>query len=64
MELNKYFLLGYYEKDLNVVNPLGLGGRLAKTYAHLMTEMWQGIDKNERGGLAPYDLKLTLGGRV
>jgi len=26
MELNKYFLFGYYKKDLNPGNPLGLGG--------------------------------------
>ena len=66
MELNKYFLFGFYKKDLNRVNPLGLGGKLATAYANLMRDMWlaQGANESFSRGIAPYDLKKTLGKRV
>jgi hypothetical protein len=37
-----------------------MGGKLAKAYAILMQEMWQGSDAKT----APYDLKKTLGSRI
>lgn len=38
--LRRYFLSGMYERDLNVDNPLGTGGELAREFASLMREMW------------------------
>jgi ubiquitin C-terminal hydrolase len=60
MELTKYFLFGLYKLDINVDNPLGLGGNLATAFASLMTDMW--IESDSR--TAPYDLKRVLGKRV
>jgi hypothetical protein len=37
-----------------------MGGKLAKAYAILMQEMWQGSD----GKTAPSALKQTLGSRI
>jgi len=52
-ELTKYFLFGYYKKDLNTSNPLGLGGKLANAYNELIREMWLGSS----GKTAPHTLK-------
>ena len=38
--LRHYFLSGQYKNDLNVDNPLGTGGELAKEFANLLREMW------------------------
>lgn len=38
--LRQYFLSGRYERDLNVDNPLGTGGELAREFASLIREMW------------------------
>ena len=38
--LRHYFLSGQYKNDLNVDNPLGTGGELAKEFANLLSEMW------------------------
>lgn len=35
-------------------------GKLAKAYAGLLEEMWQGTDSKT----APWDLKKTLGSRI
>ena len=59
-ELTKYFLFGYYKKELNRKNPLGLGGKLATAYAKLLKSMWQGTETT----VIPMDLKKTLGKRV
>lgn len=32
-ELTKYFLFDLYKKDINAKNPLGMGGKLAVSYA-------------------------------
>jgi len=36
LELTKYFCYGLYKKDLNIDNPLGLGGKVAISYAELI----------------------------
>lgn len=41
-ELTEFFVSGEYEKELNVDNPIGTGGELAKAYADLVRRMWQG----------------------
>ncbi len=40
LELTKYFLFGFYKKDLNVKNPIGMGGKLATAYSGLLRDMW------------------------
>jgi ubiquitin C-terminal hydrolase len=60
IEFTKYFLFGFYKKDLNLKNPLGLGGKLATAYARLLKDMWM----SNSSKTAPYDLKKTLGSRV
>ncbi len=41
-ELTKYFLLGLYEKEINVDNPLGQKGEFAKAYASVVEDLWRG----------------------
>ncbi len=48
--LRQYLLSGKYESDLNVENPLGTGGELAREFASLMREMWL-----EKAATAPAD---------
>ena len=59
-ELCKYFLMGIHKKEINLDNPLGMGGRLAKAYGGLVAEMWQGTDSR----VTPHDLKRTLGSKI
>ena len=40
----QYFLGDEYKSDINVTNPLGLGGKLAEEYARLVYEMWRSRD--------------------
>jgi ubiquitin carboxyl-terminal hydrolase 4/11/15 len=42
IELTKYFCFNLYKQDINKDNPLGMGGKLANTYAELVKEMWLG----------------------
>lgn len=60
VDLTKYFLLGMYKSEINKENPLGMSGKLARAYAGLLAEMWQGTDSKT----APWDLKKTLGSRI
>ena len=48
--LTDFFLSGKHEGQINEDNPLGKQGVLARTYARLLTEMWEG----ERSGSAIY----------
>jgi ubiquitin C-terminal hydrolase len=59
-ELTKFFLLGNYKSQINKENPLGMGGKLAKAYAGLISEMWIGTDNRT----APHELKRTLGSKI
>lgn len=43
--LTKYFLTGEYIYEINEKNVLGTGGRLARSYANLLEEIWV-EDKN------------------
>jgi len=49
-----------HKKQINKENPLGMGGKLAKSYAILVHEMWVGTE----GRTAPHDLKRTLGSKI
>ena len=60
VELTKYFLFGYYKSELNTANRLGMGGKLATSFAGLMGELWLGRDNKT----APNKLKKTLGDKV
>jgi ubiquitin carboxyl-terminal hydrolase 4/11/15 len=44
-ELTKYFLLDYYENDINLDNKLGSGGKIAMIYRKLLEDLWKG-DQN------------------
>jgi len=50
-------LKGMLSEDINENNPLGSGGRIAKSYAALLGDMWSG----EYSILAPQELKGTVG---
>ena len=39
-ELTQYFLKQFYLNDINEDNPLGTYGRLARSYAKLIGDMW------------------------
>lgn len=60
IELTKYFLFDCHKIDLNTKNPLGMGGKLALSYAELIKEMWQ----QSSGRTAPHTLKQVVGKRV
>ena len=60
IELTKYFCFNLYKKDINARNPLGMGGKLAISYAELIKEMWMGSS----GRTAPHELKKVVGKRV
>ena len=59
-ELTKYFLMGVHKSEINKDNPLGMGGKFAKAFGSLITEMWLGTDSKT----APHDLKRTLGTKI
>ena len=39
-ELTKYFLLDFYENDINIQNKLGTGGHVATVYRKLLEDLW------------------------
>ena len=43
--LTKYFLSGYYEEELNISSKYGSAGIIAKSYAYLLTKLWNGKKK-------------------
>ena len=43
-ELTKYFLLDFYENDINPNNKLGSGGKIAIIYRKLLEDLWKGDD--------------------
>jgi len=54
--LTQYFRNGLYHKDLNKQNPLGSGGRVALSYANLLSDIWGG----EYTAIAPRQIKQTI----
>uniref|UniRef100_A0A9J2P6X9 Ubiquitin carboxyl-terminal hydrolase n=1 Tax=Ascaris lumbricoides TaxID=6252 RepID=A0A9J2P6X9_ASCLU len=56
-ELTEYFLNGCYKHDINEENVLGMHGQLARAYADLMEQLWNGSNRS----MAPRKLKAVLG---
>ena len=59
IELTKYFLFGYYKKEINKGRH-GMQGKLADAYCNLLKDLWLGGD----GKTAPHDLKRVLGKKI
>lgn len=55
--LTEYFLSGFYAKEINVHNPIGTKGKLAKAYAKFIKAMW--CDSNST--FSPYNIKAAVG---
>ena len=55
--LRSFFISDAYKSDVNACNPLGFSGKIAKTYAELMKDMWSGTYTV----CAPSDFKKTIG---
>ncbi|XP_071818107.1 ubiquitin carboxyl-terminal hydrolase 15-like isoform X2 [Apostichopus japonicus] len=55
--LTKYFLNDEYKDELNLDNPLGMNGEIAKSYAELLKHMWSGM----YGYTIPRNFKMQVG---
>ena len=55
-ELSQYFLLDHHKKDINLDNPIGCQGVLAKSYANLVKNLWYG----EVGVFSPWNFKRAI----
>ncbi|KAF9435237.1 CSN-associated deubiquitinating enzyme Ubp12 [Entomortierella beljakovae] len=56
-DLTHYILAGAWRKELNVDNPLGMGGEVARKYAGLIEKLWRGSGKV----FTPREFKATIG---
>lgn len=56
-QLQNYFLEEAYKKELNVDNPLGMGGVLATTFGMLLQKLWSGSGSS----FPPREFKHALG---
>ncbi|KAJ9608873.1 hypothetical protein H2200_006644 [Cladophialophora chaetospira] len=56
-ELTNYLLLDLWKKDLNVDNPLGYHGEVAKAYANLIHQ----VDDESSSSTSPAKFKVTIG---
>lgn len=54
--LTQYFIYNHYKKDINVDNPIGSQGNLAKSYANLMKNIWFG----ESSAISPWGFKRAI----
>ncbi|KAL8795293.1 MAG: hypothetical protein Q9195_002162 [Heterodermia aff. obscurata] len=57
-ELAPYFISGKYKKELNMKNPLGFRGVVAKAYAGLLGEIYS---ESNKSSFSPRDFKNTVG---
>jgi ubiquitin carboxyl-terminal hydrolase 4/11/15 len=57
MMLTKYFLSDQYKAELNVDNPLGMRGEIAKAFADLLAQLWSG----NQSSVAPRSFKTQVG---
>jgi len=55
-ELTQYFLKDYYKKDINVDNPIGTSGVLARAYANFLKNVWYG----DSGVFSPWNFKRAI----
>lgn len=58
-ELKQYFLSGVYTRELNRVNPLGMGGKVAETFGQLMEKLWTATPQST--AVAPREFKSIVG---
>ncbi len=56
--LTEYFLSDKWRKELNEDNPLGMGGKIAISFAELMQVMWSG----RHGSAVPRQFKVIVTG--
>ena len=54
--LTNYFLEGRWKDELNVSNPLGMHGEIAKSYAELVHDMWSG----QKSSTIPRSFKVSV----
>ena len=55
-ELTNYFLSNKYKKDINLDNPIGTKGKMCKSYANVLQNLWYGINKDYK----PRNFKLII----
>ncbi|KAL7424547.1 hypothetical protein Q5752_000231 [Cryptotrichosporon argae] len=55
-ELNEYFVSGVYQDELNVDNPLGMGGAVAEAFGEVIEALWS---SGNHSSFAPRRLKST-----
>ena len=55
-ELQQYFVSGVYRDELNVDNPLGMGGAIAEAFGSLIKNLWNG----QGGSFWPREFKQAL----
>ncbi|KAF9349159.1 CSN-associated deubiquitinating enzyme Ubp12 [Mortierella sp. AD094] len=56
-DLTQYILAGAWRDELNLDNPLGMGGEVARAYANLIDKLWRGSSKV----FSPREFKSTIG---
>ncbi|KAF9096175.1 CSN-associated deubiquitinating enzyme Ubp12 [Mortierella sp. AD031] len=56
-DLTRYILAGAWRDELNLDNPLGMGGEVARAYANLIDKVWNGTSKV----FSPREFKQTIG---
>lgn len=55
-ELKDYFVSGVYKSEVNVENPLGMGGAMAKVFGELLSKLWT----SGGGAWHPREFKTVL----
>ena len=56
--LTRYFLTKQYKNDINALNPLGTGGKLAAAYDSLVRALW--MTKSRHSSISPRALKRAI----
>lgn len=56
-EFRDFFLDGHFQSEINIDNPLGMGGKLAVAFAVLLKVLWSGTQNS----YAPSKLKTLIG---
>ncbi|KAG9327283.1 hypothetical protein KVV02_007059 [Mortierella alpina] len=56
-DLTRYFLAGAWRDELNLDNPLGMEGEVARAYANLIDKVWNGSSSV----FSPREFKMTIG---
>ena len=56
VDLTEYFLNQKFQSELNTTNPLGMKGQLAKAYARVLFQLWNG----DKSAVSPHELKYIM----